>query len=192
MSRFTSYFIGIPLPEQFLVEYRQVLEMIGRFYPKLETAFPDCPHITIYYLNDKISDLRLVEKIIRSHVDMLHGVQIKVSGFDFFRPGNPKTLFLDVEQSPILKKFHEALNKDLVRYSAEDNLWPFHLHMSVARINDWPEFDIGEIKLKLTKVRWTFDLTEVAIFGVDSTKRPQYQEKLVSISLNGSIATEKF
>ncbi len=41
-----------------------------------------------------------------------------------------------------------------------------------------------QLKELLDNVTWTFPITEVVVYGVDSTQSPEYQEKLAVIGIN--------
>lgn len=58
--------------------------------------------------------------------------------------------------------------------------------MTVARINGLKqesnlENDVSHIERKIDKINWKFPITEIVLYGVDSTKQPQHQEKLMSV-----------
>ena len=41
----------------------------------------------------------------------------------------------------------------------------------------------AELTSRLKKVSWTFDITEIVLYGVDNTIKTEYHEKLISIAV---------
>jgi 2'-5' RNA ligase len=82
--------------------------------------------------------------------------------------------------------FNQRLTDKLSRYHSADNNLPFHPHMTVARVNGIKNelnlknyvLDLGR---KIGELNWNFPIKEIVIYGVDSTKQPQHQEKLIHI-----------
>lgn len=187
MKEYTSCFIGIPLPEKYQLDFERLLMDISEIDPSIETVYPKTPHITGYYL-DKQSQF-IIPKIIKnvkSKISLLESVKLTVGGFGYFRGNDPRVVFLDIQYPKALKEFNDAIAKNLSAYNAPENNLPFHPHMTVARLRTphaQQSFKISkpQLVLRLNGVCWTFPVTEVVLYGVDSTKNPQYQEKLILI-----------
>lgn len=65
--RFTSCFIGIPLPEKYQKEFEQILDTLDELLPAARLVRRETPHITVYYLDAQSQDNILdITKIIDS------------------------------------------------------------------------------------------------------------------------------
>lgn len=188
-KEFTSCFVGIPLPEEFQDEFKSFLRKINQIDPDIETTFREAPHITLYYL-DKQSQNHLVEveEIVKQYISLLKGVSLKIGGIDTFGGDNPRVLFLPVVYPDVLKEFNKVLSKNLKKFVTFDDELLFHPHMTVARFTEksqatW-ENNRTAVEQAMKKIDWQFTVIEVIIYGVDSTKTPQYQEKLITIPIS--------
>lgn len=189
MKEYTSCFVGIPLPQKYEGKFGDLLQDINEIDPSLETVDPKTPHITIYYL-DKQSQRVLpdIARKIQDYVTVLNGLDLKIGNLGFFRPGNPRVLFLDVKYPLILNNFNDILAQNLVSFFTDDNNLPFHPHMTVARMRTESAQNIFAKKKPIlekimSRVSWNFPVTELVLYGVDSTKKPEHQEKLMSIKV---------
>ncbi len=184
MKNYSSYFIGIPLPQKYQQDFETLQADVSQISPLFKTTHPKTPHITVYYL-DKQSQSALPEiaKDVKKHLEILKGAKLKVGSFGYFGEDKPRILFVDVQYPPELQKFNKVISKSLSIYSAYDNNLPFHPHLTVAWVGD-PEAQTAfqaskaELTSRLKKVSWTFDITEIVLYGVDTTKKPEYHEKL--------------
>jgi len=189
VNDFSSYFIGIPLPQKYQQDFEDLQTDVSKISPLCKTTHPKSPHITVYYL-DKQSQSNLVEiiKEVKKHVSVLKETKLKVGGFGYFGEDKPRILFLDVQYPSKLKEFNEVISKSLSTYSAYDNNLPFHPHVTVAWVGD-PDAQVAfnackaELTPCLKKVNWTFEITEVVLYGVDTSQKPEYHEKLITIAV---------
>lgn len=189
MKDFSSYFIGIPLPQKYQQDFEDLQVDISQINPLFKTTYPKTPHITICYLG-KQSQFALpsIAADVKKHLGILKGAKLRVGGFGYFGKNKPRVLFLDVQYPPQLHEFNKVISTSLSIYSAVDNNLPFHPHLTIAWVGA-PKaqavFKVSELELRsrLKKVSWTFDITEVVLYGVDSTKKPEYHEKLISIAV---------
>lgn len=189
MKDYSSYFIGIPLPEKYQQDFENLQTDISQISPLFKTTHPKTPHITVCYLDKQPqSALSKIAEDVKKHLRILKRAKLKVGGFGHFGEDKPRILFVDVQSPPQLQEFEKALSKSLSIYSAPDNNLPFHPHVTLAWVGN-PEaqetFKASQLELnsKLKKTNWTFDITEVVLYGVDSTKKPEYHEKLISIAV---------
>lgn len=187
IRKFTSCFIGIPLPDKYQKEFSDLLNKIQGIIPDIEVAY-DMPHITVYYLDEQSQDhLSEIENIVRGHTNLVKGFNLNVRGMGLFGEELPRVLFLPVDYPAKLADFNKLLSRNLTKFMTEDNNLPFHPHMTVARFKTAQAQSIWEkvkesVEQEMKKIHWQFPITEVAIYGVDSTKNPQYQEKLITFS----------
>lgn len=189
MKEYTSCFVGIPLPSKYENEFADLLREVNKIDTNLEVVDPKSPHITIYYL-DKQSQMVLpnIAEIVENHISILKGVDLKISNLDFFSLGNPRTVFLNVKYPPILSDFNEIIAQKLAGFSTNESNLPFHPHMTVAGIRT-EEAQSAFARKKpilaktMSKISWNFPVTELVLYGADSTKQPEYQEKLISIKV---------
>ncbi|MDO8486983.1 MAG: 2'-5' RNA ligase family protein [Candidatus Curtissbacteria bacterium] len=189
VKEYTSCFIGIPLPEEYQQDFESLLVDVSQIEPLLETTYPKTPHITGYYL-DKQSQFKIlnIAENVKSKIGLLKGVKLTVGGFGYFGGDDPKVIFLNVRYTEALKEFNDAMTGSLSEYCAPDNNLPSHPHMTVGRmripkVQQSFKKSVSILKNRLNKLSWTFPVTEVVLYGVDSTQSPQYQEKLISISV---------
>jgi len=187
MNSYTSCFIGIPIPEKYQQSFESLLEKIPQINPLFKPPYSKTPHITVCYL-DKQSQVNLlgIAENIKNYLQILKGVKLKIGGFGYFRGDDPKVLFLDVKYPKALKEFNEVITKSLSVYSATDQNLPFHPHVTVAWVGDPKAQQVfkayqSDLKVLLDEVNWSFEITEVVLYGADSTKKPEYQEKLISL-----------
>lgn len=189
MKDYSSYFIGIPLPEKYQTDFEVLQIDVSQISPLFKTTYPKTPHITVCYLSKQSqSALPGIVEETKKHLEILKEVKLKVGGFGYFGEDKPRILFVDVQYPPQLQEFNKVISKSLSIYCASDNSLPFHPHVTVAWVGD-PEAQevfktsLSELNNKLNKVNWTFDITEVVLYGVDSTEKPEYHEKLISIAV---------
>lgn len=189
MNSYTSCFIGVPIPEKYQQPFEDLLEKIPQVNPLFKQPYLKTPHITVYYLDKQSqNDLQKIAENVENYLEILRGVRLQIGGFGYFREGNPRVLFLKVKYPKALKEFNEALAKSLSAYSAPDNNLPFHPHVTVAWVGD-PEAQkvfkthLSELQALLDKIDWNFKVTEVILYGADSTKQPEYHEKLISLAV---------
>lgn len=187
MKNYTSYFIGVPLPQKFQQEFEMLLEDVSNIDSNLEVVDSGTPHITIYYLDKQSQDdLPEIAKNVKSIKSMIHSTELKVGGLDFFGGEDPRVLFLKVFTPEVLKDFNQSLTDSLKDYCSNDNSWSFHPHMTVARVRT-PEAKKSfkksrpDLKSRFEKVNWIFPITELVLYGVDSTKHPERHYKLITI-----------
>lgn len=189
MKSYTSYFLGIPLPQKYLKEFRLVLDDIRTIDSSIETVDPQTPHITIYYLNKQSQYvLEEINENIKPFNDILNKVALTIGGFDYFTKDNPKVLFLEIKYPKALINYRNKISRFLEKYSASDNNLPFHPHMTVGRIKSIQgqqsfNKNRNEILAILEKIHWEFKISEIILYGADSTKSPEHQEKLLTIPI---------
>lgn len=190
MKVYTSCFIGIPLPKEYKKEFELLLKDINKICSSFELVEPKTPHITLYYLDKQSqNDLPEITKSVESVIDLLKNTEITVGGLGSFGGDDPRVLFLNVLYPKVLKEFNQSVTQLLRNYYADDNALPFHPHMTTARIitpgakQDVKE-SISKLKERLDKISWTFPVTEVVLYGVDSTTHPEHHEKIITISTN--------
>jgi 2'-5' RNA ligase len=182
--RFTSCFIGIPLPETYLAEFEQLLRQLAAFLPDARTIRPETPHITLYYLNEQSQDnVKSIAEIMIQHADILKKSHIRVSGFGVFNPESVRVLYAKVEHDDSLIQVNQLFRHALKEFYTEDNNLGFHAHLTLARL---PNDDAREqfksqqstINQMLSAINWSFPVTELVLYGVDSTQEVEHHQKL--------------
>lgn len=190
MKGYTSCFIGVPLPDVYQQEFEVLLENLAKTEPQLEIVHPDTPHITINYLNNQSQfNLPDIVKRVKTKIAVLKNAEITVGGFGYFRGDKPRVLFLNVLYPEVFREINQAITRELIKYGADDNKLPFHPHLTVGKLTTLKaqqafKDSVNQLELKLNQVNWFFSIKEVVLYGVDSTKHPQYQEKLITISIS--------
>ncbi len=182
MKVYTTCFIGIPLPKKYQQAFETLLVDVSKMCPMLELIDPKTPHITGYYLDVQSQfNLTDIAKSVESIIGLLKDTKLTVGGFGYFGEDNPRVLFLNVLYPEVLKDFNQSITKLLKKYYANDNDLPFHPHMTIARINTSEskkllEESNSDFKARLNEIIWTFPITEVVLYGVDSTKDSEHSE----------------
>ena len=190
MNEFTSCFVGIPLPDKYLGEFSDLLRRVDKTYPNLKIVDPATPHVTAYYLDKQSqNNLEEIRQVVEENAKLLRGTNLMAGGMDTFGDSAPVVLFLPVSYQDPLVEFNRKLADGLARFMAENDNLSFHPHMTLAYFSKEETFDSwGSIKAKIeaemNNINWEFPITEVVIYGVDSTKSPEHQEKLVTIPIN--------
>lgn len=189
MKEYTSCFIGIPLPKQYQQEFETLLKELSQINPQLETTYPYTPHVTGYYL-DKQSQFYLpdIAKSVKSKLNILKSAEMTIGGFGYFIGDVPRVIFLNVSYPDNFREFNIALAEILKKFYDPDNDLPFYPHMTVGRLRTQSAQQLFEqsksnLKIRLNQVSWTFPIREVVLYGADSTKQPQYQEKLIPLAV---------
>ena len=191
MKQYTSCFIGVPLPEKYQEEFERLLADVGKLYPNWEISYPKTPHITVYYLDQQSQQvLPSIASVIQTKVSIHKNLVLKINGFDYFTKDDPREgiVFLNIVYPRELVDFNREITDKLSQYYSTDNNLPFHPHMTIARVNGLKNESslknyISHIGHKISKIHWEFPLTEVILYGVDSTKKPEHQEKLIHIPI---------
>ncbi|MET0779537.1 MAG: RNA 2',3'-cyclic phosphodiesterase [Candidatus Saccharimonadales bacterium] len=186
--RYTSCFIGIPLPEEFVEEFRKAAEEVLTNLPGLIIADTRTPHITLYYLDEQSQlDMETVETKVAKHINLLAGSKIEVGRSGLFGGEKPRVVYVQAECSEQVYKFHDEISEDFKTYRAVDNDFGFVPHITLARIkesdtNTFLEHQ-GKISNILEKVSLGFEVQEVCVYGVDSRIMPERQTKLLTITI---------
>lgn len=187
MKVYKTCFIGIPLPSEYQKEFEILLNELGSISPSLELVPPEIPHITVHYLDDQPeSALSVIAKEVESLISMLAGTQLTVGGFGFFGESDPMVLFLKVLYPEILINFNKKLAELLNRFFDDADALPFHPHISLGRMQTLQareEFRklTDKFKSRLSEINWTFPVTELVLYGIDSTNHTENHEKLITI-----------
>lgn len=189
MKQYTSCFVGVPLPKKFQNGYEKLLADVGKLYPNWEIAYPKTPHVTVFYL-DKQSQyvLTTIASVIQTKINICRNLILTISGFNYFTKGSAKEgiVFLDIVYPSAFANFNQVLKGKLDQYYSADNNLPFHPHMTLARVKGLKngsslKNSVSRIESKISNTNWEFSITEIVLYGVDSTKKPQHQEKLITI-----------
>lgn len=187
MKSYTSCFLGIPLPQEYLREFEQLLDDIHSLDFSIETVLPQTPHVTICYLNRQSQySLEEINKKIQPFTESLNEIKLRIGGFGYFTEDNSRVLFLHVTYPKALIEYKNKVSEALREFSGIDNSLSFHPHMTIGRIKNaltQQSFKKNEEKLslRLNSIHWDFKINEIVIYGVDSTKSPELQEKLLTI-----------
>ncbi len=187
MKEFTSCFVGVPLPYEFQKEFEELLLRVNKISPDLQLTQKETPHLTVYYLDKQSQhNISKIESLVKGQMDLIKGCDLQVGGLDIFGEEYPRVLFLPIKFPPVLASFNSKLKGELSEFRVGMDELPFHPHMTVAWFAKGATFESwekvkAEIESEMNKVNWQFPITEVVIYGVDSIKTPQYQEKLVRI-----------
>ena len=189
MKQYTSCFIGVPLPNKFQKEFERLLADVGNLHPNWEIVYPKTPHITIYYLDKQSQNvLPAIASIIQTKINFLNKLVLSINGFDCFNRQDPREgiVFLTITYSVGLVDFNRELTNALTQYYSSDNNLPFHPHITIARVSTSTnrsniKNSVSLINQQISKINWRFPITEIVLYGVDSTKHPQHQKKLIRI-----------
>jgi len=190
MQKFTSCFVGIPLPDDFQNRFEDILNKIRKLYPSWEIVYPKTPHLTVFYLNEQSQNvLPAIKRLVEKEVGIVKNLVLTVKGFNYFSKEDERygIIFLEILNSPVLKEFNKHVSSKLNNYYASDNNLTFHPHLTVARA----EFNrasilrdtVKNLNSKIVNIKWIFPVTEVAIYGVNSARQSQHQEKIITISV---------
>ncbi len=179
---YTSYFIAIPLPEEFRSQFKKLTDEISTKYPDTPTADPTTPHITIYYLlKEATPDLSEIERTIEENITVLAGTRLSAGGLNFFGPTDyPKVLLLDVSYPNELISLNKTFTGLFKQYSAEDNDRKYQPHLTIAFANT-PKSQVAfqtnreDIEAIFQQISWTFPITKVILYGVNSKIEPELQ-----------------
>lgn len=189
MKNYSSYFIGIPLPEKYQKDFEYLQTDVSQISPLFKTTHPKSPHITVYYLaKQSQSALPGIMEEVKKHIEILKGAKLKVGGFGYFGENKPRILFVDVQYPPELQELNKLLSKRLSAYSSADNKLPFHPHLTLAWVGDpkaQEAFKASQLELssRLKEVNWTFDINEVVLYGVNTSQKPEYHERIKTITV---------
>lgn len=189
MREYTSCFIGVPLPKKYQAEFERLVAGVGKLYPNWEITYPKTPHTTVYYLDKQAQYvLPAIANIVQTKIRILKNLVLVVNNFDYFskKDSRDSILFLNIVYPSAFVDFNLGITNKLSKYYSADNNLSFHPHMTVARIKGINNIlsmkhYISNIKCNIDKINWEFPITEIVLYGVDSTKKPQHQEKLIHI-----------
>ncbi len=180
---YTSCFVGIPLPEKYQPDFETIIEKCAQIDPSLRMANPHTPHITLYYLSvqsqNHVSEIAQELELTKSMVASAH---VTVGGLGVFGGDIPSVLFLNADCSPEVAHANQQYTDLFDSYYARDNKLSFHPHMTIAKLPDEAAqtvFKQNRSKIEeLCAVNWHFPVTEIVMFGVDSTQDPEIHQKL--------------
>lgn len=184
--RFTSYFVGIPLPEKYQSEFESLLNKLGKLLPAARLVRPRTPHITLYYLDEQSQDnISGITKVIEKHSGIIQGSPITIGGLGVFDPEFVRVLYAKVEHDDSLIEINQQFRQDLSSFYAADNNMNFHAHLTLARLpNEEARQEFVDqqsaIQNLLGGIKWDFEVSELVLYGVDSTQEIEYHQKLIS------------
>ena len=184
MNVYSSCFIAVALQQKYQEEFEKLLTDIKNIDANIETVQSTTPHITLYYLNKQSQySIDKIISLVKPELNILSNFSITVGGLGYFDQDNPKALFLNVIYPVILTDFNATLSEMLNMYGDVDNTHLFHPHLTAGRMagNQAKESfnkNREKLRLRLDKIKWSFSFDEVVLYGVDSSKSPQHQEKL--------------
>lgn len=187
-THFTSYFIAIPLPAQFQSDYEQFLESVKIKCPEIHVASATSPHITVYYLSKSIENaLNNVTHRVKAEAAALKGKMIKIHGLGVFTPESPKSLYLDVEHTKAMEEMNQSFEEVLKNFSGPSNDYIFVPHLTFGKVDEidpevWPKYQRALKKLA-NAITWEFPITELTIYGADSTQTPIQNTKFFKVEL---------
>lgn len=120
---------------------------------------------------------------------MLHGSQISINNLGVFDPAFIRVLFAKVEHDNSLVEINQKFTHDLKNYYAEDNYLNFHAHLTLARFPSdeaREQYKVHEAKIKdlLGGIKWKFEVSDLVLYGVDSTQEVEYHQKLKQVKVN--------
>lgn len=189
MKEFESSFIGVPLPEKYQAEFRELLKDVKEISPLLETTNPEVPHITLYYLDKQPeSSLTEIAQSLVPTMGLLSGTKLMISGFDYFDRKDPQVVYLDVQYPKSLSDFRQEVAEISAKYSDAGKNLMFHPHLTVARLKNSQSPELfnqiePRLQTRLNKVNWTFGISEVVVYGADPEDVPKRQKRLKIIEL---------
>lgn len=189
MRIYTSCFIGVPLPSSAIVEYQTLQSQLRELLPEIDPANPNTPHMTLYYLDSqKEESLDEIMETAMEFTHLLQGETLEVKGFDYFRPKDPRVLFLSVHHSPNVEQYYRVLTEALSSFRREQETRDFHAHVTVGRLRDDEAKEAflrkeSAVKALIEKFSWNFTIDEICMFGVDSSDTQTGQQILKKINL---------
>lgn len=184
MKSYTSCFVGIALPYDYQEAFEKLLLDVKIIDPNIKTVQPKTPHITLYFLNKQSQEeIDKIIQLIKPKIQSLHTISFTIGGFGYFGEPKPKVLFLNVKYPPLFTDLQKILAEHLKEYSDKNSNQTFYPHITVGRMASKKakeSFLINQkkIRLELEKIQWSFTCSEITLYGVDSSKSPQHQEKL--------------
>lgn len=185
--RFTSCFIGIPLPEKYQCEFESLLNKLGQLLPGARLVRPQTPHITLYYLDEQSQDnISGITQTIKKHSGVIQSAPITIGGLGVFEPEFVRVLYAKVEHNNSLGEINRLFRQDLNEFYAEDNNIGFHAHLTLARLpNDAARKAFADqesaIKELLKSINWYYEVSELALYGADSAQETEYHQKLAVV-----------
>lgn len=189
MKEFTSAFVGIPLPEKYFSEFKDIQSKTASYCGSIKLSDSNTPHITLFYLDKQsIKNLKEVEEIVKSTVELFRKLKVNSTKLGVFEIDNPRVLFIEVIKSELLSRIHDELSKQLKQYRAQEEFLEFHPHITIGRLKDQESIidfkNNYDILVNIyNKIKWDFRVTEVFIYGVDSEIKPERQQQLIKIKV---------
>lgn len=188
--KYTSCFIGIPLPQDKQAEFAILISDLQAMELDLRCVNPTTPHITLYYLDEQSQyHLEEIAEIVNQERDVLASASISIHELGVFNPEQPRVLYLQADCSPEVEQSNHIFRNVLHEYYAIDNNVPFHPHMTIARIpnnESRSEFHKNRMYIEslCNQINWKFPVTDIVIYGVDSTQDPESQQQLFSFKVS--------
>lgn len=186
---YTSYFIAIPIPNEFIEQFKNLIDELKAHSSDIQTVNPSTSHFTLYYLTKETeNDLDYVNKCIVEHAYLLKNSRVEIGGFNFFGKDQPRVFFLDVKYPKELEQFNQTLANSLSKYAAAENNLGFHPHVTVASVKDpntkkFFQAKRDSIEHKFNQINWTFPLREIVLYGANSGVKPEIQVPLKKITI---------
>ncbi|MEK7617360.1 MAG: RNA 2',3'-cyclic phosphodiesterase [Patescibacteria group bacterium] len=187
INSYTSFFIAVPIPDEYIFSFAQLVNEINNSFPEIPTVNPTTPHLTLYYLTQEAQDdLNYIKSRVEEIKNILENNTVKIGGFNCFGKELPRVLFLNVGYPTSLNSFNQQLATSLKKYSAEDNGLGFYPHVTVASVKDPKAQEIfqahrSRIETLFNGIRWTFPITEIIIYGANSKIQPELQNPISKI-----------
>jgi len=188
--KYTSCFIGIPIPKAFGPRLQQAAQEISAEAPSLAIADMRTLHITIYYLDEQ-SQLHIqhIRALVKEHAHLLAGATVTIGRMGLFGGEQPRVLYAQAKCSEGIYRFHDEVFRSLNVHGAADNSLDFTPHVTLARIGRADTNAFLEHREAMSRILDTagfdFEVKEVCIYGVDSRFVPEHQTKLATIRIEG-------
>ena len=183
--KITSHFVWIKLKSELLVDlYVALQKELGAYQTALEFQNILSVHITLYYLSDKIWDMRIKET--RWVLNNFEFPIIEAKNFAYFWDQSSSYLcYISLAEFSKLKDMNKTLKTRFPEYALiQDNTHPFTPHITLFKVRDMDAF--LEKRERLEEIlrdylAWMKDsnlFSSFEIFKVNSEFKPEIQIKI--------------
>lgn len=196
LFRYQKCYVALTLPVELHQDFRDLLNEIRVADPELRTVNPKRPHITILRMGNLDDHNKpTAERIIEMGVSKLWGSELHIGGMGTFKDETtlqPDILYLKVTCPKVLIDSHNILQENLAPFINHPEYFPFVPHVTLAHILNrkfcQKTFKTAEDDLRklLKAVSWNYQIEELALFGMDITKRPCYSSPIKIFSSKSS------
>jgi len=170
MNVYNNFFVGVPIPENYIRNYEDLYTIVRKINPNLKLNITNNLHITILFIGKQNGkNIEKVAASVKRNIKILKDCYVHISGYGYFHNKNYDVLHLEIVENKKLLKFYKIIRTELYEiFVSEKKI--FSPHLTLARVKNSVKGKELEKHLKyyenaLKNVNWKFPIREINLYG---------------------------